>query len=210
MMSSRETGLQNIAGRNRGGRKTNQHFPSHSRITRGGADQHSSCTSMQESNHGPTLGITHLHRELLPHEARNLSNQVLCMIAEYHLTSMAQGLMSLSPVFPEMVRDLLPSIEDYVVGGTFQETRDMWVVDRAKTLRIATWLHHLDMSAEGDGMASQTLEVQRHGRGPLVDLLLAPVTSHPTFAEVVECVLNENWHRAESLLDDLWGHHAQI
>ena len=66
------------------------------------------------------------------------------------------------------------------------------------------------MLAEGDGMASQTLEVERHGRGPLVDLLLAPMTSSLTFAEVVECVLNENRHRAESLLDDLWGCRAQI
>ena len=81
-----------------------------------------------------TLGITHLHLELLPHEARNLCNQVLCMIAEYHLTGSAQGLSSLSPVLPEVVRDLLPPIEDYVVGGTFQGMRDMRVVDRAKTL----------------------------------------------------------------------------
>ena len=28
--------------------------------------------------------------------------------------------------------------------------------------------------------------------------------------EVVECVLTENWHRVESLLDNLWGHHAQL
>ena len=59
-------------------------------------------------------------------------------------------------------------------------------------------------------MASQTLEVKWHGRGPLVDLLLAPMTSSLTFVEVVECVLNENRHRAESSLDDLWGHCAQI
>ena len=66
------------------------------------------------------------------------------------------------------------------------------------------------MLAEGNGMASQTLEVERHGRGPLVDLLLAPMMSSLTFAEVVECVLNENWHRAESSLDDFREHHAQI
>ena len=105
---------------------------------------------------------------------------------------------------------MLPPVEDYVVGGTFQGMRDVRVADRAKTLQIATWLHHLDMSAEGDGMASQTLEVKRHGRGPLVDLLLAPMMSSLTFAEVVECVLNKNQHRAESSLDDLRGHHAQI
>ena len=132
------------------------------------------------------------------------------MIAEYHLTGSAQGSLSLSPVLLEVARDLLPPIEDYIAGGTFQGTRDMRVVDRAKTLRIATWLHHLDMAAEGDGITSQTLEVKRHGRGPLVDLLLAPMTSSLTFAEVVECVLAENWHRAESSLDDLQGHHAQI
>ena len=53
MMSSRETGLQNITGHNRGDGKTDQHFPSRSRITRGDAHQHSSSTSMQESNHVP-------------------------------------------------------------------------------------------------------------------------------------------------------------
>ena len=157
-----------------------------------------------------TLGITHLHPELLPHEARSLGNQVLCMIAEYHLTSSAQGLSSLSPVLPEVARDLLPPIEDYIVGGAFQGMRDVRVVDRAKTLQIATWLHCLDMLAVGDGIASQTLEVKQHGRGPLLDLLLAPMMSSLTFAEVVECVLNENWHRAESSLDDLQGCHAQI
>ena len=44
------------------------------------------------------LGITHLHPEVEPCKARSLGNQVLCMIAEYHLTSSAQGISSLSPV----------------------------------------------------------------------------------------------------------------
>ena len=156
------------------------------------------------------LGITHLHLEVEPCEARSLSNQVLCMIAEYHLTGSAQGTSSLSPVLPEVARDLLPPIEDYVVGGVFQGMRDVRVVERAKTLRIATWLHRLDMAAEGDETASQTLEVTWHGRGPLLDLLLAPMMSSLTFAEVVECVLAENWHRVESSLDDLQGHCAQL
>ena len=104
------------------------------------------------------VGITHLHPEVLPCEARSLGNQVLCMIAEYHLTSNAQGSLSLSPVLLEGARDLLPPIEGYIGGGTFQGTRDVRVVERAKTLQIATWLHRLDMVVEGDGIASQTLE----------------------------------------------------
>ena len=81
-----------------------------------------------------TLGITYLHLEVEPHEARSLSNQVLCMIAEYHLTGSAQGSLSLSLVLPEVARDLLPPVEDYIAGGTFQGMRDVRVVDRAKTL----------------------------------------------------------------------------
>ena len=147
---------------------------------------------------------------MLPREARCLGNQVLCMIAEYHLTSSAEGPSSLSSVLPEVVTTLLPPIEDYVLNGTFQGTRDVRVVDRARTLRIATWLHHLDMSARGDGMASQTLEAARHSQGPLLDLFLTPMMSSLTFKEVVDCVLNENWRGAESSLDDLQGHRAQI
>ena len=36
-----------------------------------------------------TQGIIHLHLEMMPHEARCLGNQVVCMIAEYHLTGSA-------------------------------------------------------------------------------------------------------------------------
>ena len=76
------------------------------------------------------LGITHLHLEVEPHEARSVGNQVLCMIAEYHLTSSAQGTSSLCPILLEVVRDLLPPIEDYIAGGTFQGMRDVRVAER--------------------------------------------------------------------------------
>ena len=48
-------------------------------------------------------------------------------------------------------------------------------------------------------------EATQHERGPLLELLLAPMMSSLTSAEVVE-----NWHRVESSLDDLWGHCAQL
>ena len=127
-------------------------------------DEDRRCTSTQEvyrhSGQQPpachnvaTMGITHLHPEVLPHDARSLENQVLCMIAEYHLMSHAQGSLSLSPVLLEAVRDLLPPIESYIGGGAFHGTRDVRVVERAKTLRIATWLHRLDIVVEGDQIA---------------------------------------------------------
>ena len=95
-------------------------------------DEEGRCTSAQElyrhSGQQPpachnvaTMGITHLHLEVLPRGARSLGNQVLCMIAEYHLTSHAQGSSSLSPVFLEVARDLLPPIENYVGVGHSME-----------------------------------------------------------------------------------------
>ena len=75
------------------------------------------------------LGMTHLYLELEPREARSLGNQVLCMIVEYHLTGSSQGSSSLSPVLPEVARDLLPPVEGYVVGGAFEGTRDVRVLN---------------------------------------------------------------------------------
>ena len=132
------------------------------------------------------------------------------MIVEYHLTDLAQGSSSVSLVLPEAATDLLPPVQDYLPGGEFQGTWDVRVVERAKTLRIAAWLHHLDVAADGDETASLSLEAAQHGRGPLLELLLAPRMSSLTFAEVVECVLAENWHRVESLLDNLWECRAQL
>ena len=153
-----------------------------------------------------TMRITHLHPEVLPRDARSLGNQVLCMIAEYHLVSHAQGSSSLSPVLPEAATELLPPLDKYTGGMGFCGTRTVRVVDRAKTLKITTWLHCLDMAvAEKDQITSQTLEAARHKKGSLVDLLLAPMTGNLTFVEVVGWVLDENRHREESSLADLQG-----
>ena len=81
-----------------------------------------------------TQGMTHQYPDMEPHEARSLSNQVLCMIAECHLTGLAQGSSSISPVLPEVAKDLLPPVQDYLAGGEFQGTWDVRVVERAKTL----------------------------------------------------------------------------
>ena len=155
-------------------------------------------------------GIIHLHPEMMPHEATHLRNQVICMIAEYHLTGSAQGLSSLSPVLLEVATTLLPPIKDYVPGGAFEGTRDVMVVDRARTLRVAAWLHRLDMSARGDGMASETLEATRHSQGPLLGLFLTPMTCNLTFKVIVDRILYENRRDAQSSLNNLRARCARI
>ena len=130
-------------------------------------------------------------------EAKSLNNQVLCMISDYHLTCLSQGSSCISPVLPEAAKDLLPPVEEYLADDSFQGTRDLRVVEKAKTLRVAVWLHCLDMSAAGDGAASSSLNVTQHGRGPLLEFLLAPQTSSLTFEEVAQWVLAENRNKTE-------------
>ena len=185
-------------------------------------DEEGRCTSTQEiyrhSGQQPlahhnvaTMGITYLHLEVLPQDAWSLGNQVLCMIVKYHLVGYAKDSSSLSPVLPEAATELLPPLDKYAGGVGFRGTRDVRVVDRAKTLRIATWLHHLDMAAaEKDQITSQTLEAAQQKKGPLVDLLLAPMMGNLTFAEVVGRVLDENQCYEESSLADLQGYCTRI
>ena len=88
------------------------------------------CTSVQQlyqhageqpwaCHNVASQGLTHQYLDMEPHEARSLGNQVLCMIAEYHLTGLAQGSSSISPVPPEAATDLLPPVQDYLPGGEF-------------------------------------------------------------------------------------------
>ena len=149
-------------------------------------------------------GMACLHPGMESGEAKSLNNQVLCMISEYHLTCLSQGSSCISPVLPEVAKDLLPPIEEYLADDSFQGTRDLRVVEKAKTLWVAVWLHPLDMAAARDGKASLSLDVTQHGRGPLLEFLLALQTSSLMFEEVIQWVLAENWCKTESSLDNVW------
>ena len=59
-------------------------------------------------------------------------------------------------------------------------------------------------------MASETLEASWHSQGPLLNLFPTPMMCNLTFKEVVDRILYENWHNAQSLLNDLRACHAHI
>ena len=151
--------------------------------------------------------IRHLHPEILPRDARSLRNQVSCMITKYHLTSSARVSTTLSPVLLEAAKLLLPAIKKYVSNISFEGTRDVRVLDHARTLRVAIWLHHLDMAVGGDQSASETLDASQHSLGCLLESLLIPTTHDLTFREVVARCLYENWRDAQRRLDDLVNYH---
>ena len=155
-------------------------------------------------------GMATHHPDLEAGVTKSLNNMVLCMISEYHLTCLSQGLSYVSPVLPEAVKNLLPPLEEYRAGGNFQGTQDARVLERAKTLQVAVWLHCLDMAATGDREASYSLDACKHGRGPLLEFLLTPRASNLTFEEVVHRVLGENRDKMESSLNHVQGLQAQL
>ena len=147
--------------------------------------------------------IRHLHNEILPWDAQRLGNQVSCMITEYHLTSSARVSTTMCPVLPKAAKLLLPAIKTYVSNILFEGTRDVRVLDHAKTLRVAVWLHRLDMAVGGDQSASEALDASRHCLGRLLESFLIPTTHDLTFREVVTRCLYENRRDAERRLNDL-------
>ena len=73
-------------------------------------------------------------------------------------------------------------------------------MDHAVVLRVAIWLHRLDMAMGGEVLASETLEARQHYLGPLLESFLTPRTSGLMYQEVVDHVLMENhWAFEQSL-----------
>ena len=125
------------------------------------------------------------------------------MIAEYHLTSSARVLTTLSLVLLEAAKLLLPAIKTYVSNVSFEGTQNVRVLDHAKALRVAVWLHQLDMAVRGDQLASETLDASQHCLGHLLESFLIPTTHDLTFREVVGRFLYKNWRDAQHHLNDL-------
>ena len=64
--------------------------------------------------------IRHLHSHMLPRDTRHLGNQVVCMIAEYHLTSSTRVTSTESPILLEAAKPLLPNLKSYVPNISFE------------------------------------------------------------------------------------------
>ena len=116
----------------------------------------------------------------------------------------------MSPVLPEAAKLLLPAIKTYVSSILFEGTRDVRILDCARTLRVAVWLHRLDMVVGGDQSASETLDASRHCLGYLLESFLIPTTHDLTFREVVARCLYENRRDAQHRLNNLIRCHNRI
>ena len=147
-------------------------------------------------------GLQVSHPEMGADELQRLNNQVLLMIAEYHLTSASQGTHSIPPVLPEGAARLMPPVDEYL-PGSFEGCRDVRVTDRAQILCIATWLHRLDLAATYGMEIATSPQVEDYDFGPLLEYFLMPRLSTVTLQEVAARVAQENRRDLEASLRDL-------
>ena len=113
------------------------------------------------------------------------------MIAEYHLMSASQGTHRILPVLLEGAARLMPPLDEYL-PGSFYGCRDVRVTDRAQILRVAAWLHHLDLSATYGAKIAASPWVEDYDIGPLLEYFLMPKLSDITLEEVATRVAQEN------------------
>ena len=147
-------------------------------------------------------GLREGHPEMGAEELQRLNNQVLLMIAEYHLTSASQGTHHVLPVLPEGAAWLMPPLDEYL-PGSLDGCRDVRVTDRAQILLVAAWLHRLDLSATYGAEIAASPRVEDYDIGPLLEYFLMPKLSDITLEEVAARVAQENCRDMEISLRDL-------
>ena len=120
--------------------------------------------------------------------------QVLCMIAKYHMACVTRGLPVTSPILPGIIEDKLSLLAGYALPEDRSGVTDVRVRDhQAKTLRVAVWLHRLDMALSREPVASGSLVWIWHSVGHLLAYFLAPGTTWSLwFEDVADQVLREN------------------
>ena len=120
--------------------------------------------------------------------------QVLCMIAEYHMACVTRGAPVTSPILPGIIEDKLPPLGGYSPPEDREGVVDVRVRDHfAKTLRVAVWLHRLDMALSNEPVTLGSLVRGQHYVGRLLSYFLAPGTTWDLCSkDVINQVLKEN------------------
>ena len=116
------------------------------------------------------------------------------MISKYHMACVMRGFPVISPILSRVIEDMLPPLTDYALPEDRSGMTNVMVQDhQARTLRVAVWLHRLDMALSEEPAASGCLVRARHSLGCLLAYFLAPGTTWGLqFEDVIDQVLREN------------------
>ena len=111
-------------------------------------------------------------------------------INEYHLTRSIRGC---GPLLPPEIEGRLRDLEYLPHDEAGFPSTDMWEKDKGNLLRLACWLHRLDMVFTYSRGTARSLRREDHEEiGSLLRFLLAPGVGPLTSADVIERVLLEN------------------
>ena len=110
------------------------------------------------------------------------------------MACVTRGFPVTSPILPGVIEDKLPPLTGYALPEDRLGVTDVRVWDhQARTLRVAIWLHRLDMALSEEPVASGSLARARHSLGRLLAYFLAHGTTWGLqFEDVVDQVLREN------------------
>ena len=139
--------------------------------------------------------------------------QILCMISEYHMACMTRGSLVTSLILPGELENHLPPLADYAFPEDRSGATDVRVQDhQARTLRVATWFHRLDMALSEEPATSGSLVRTRHHLRHLLAYFLGPGTAWELqFEDVVTQVLKDNEKRCTDVASSLQKcHNRQI
>ena len=116
------------------------------------------------------------------------------------MACMTRGSPVTIPILPGVIEDKLPPLTGYALPEDRSGVTDVRVWDhQARTLRVAVWLHRLDMALSKEPAASGSLVRARHSLGRLLAYFLARGTAWGLqFEDVVDQVLWENRKQNES------------
>ena len=130
--------------------------------------------------------------------------QILCMISKYHMACVTRGSPVTSPILPGVIEDRLPPLSDYTSPEDRSSVTNIQVQDhQARTLRVAVWLHRLDMALSEQPVTSGSLLRTRHGLCHLLAYFLGPGTAWSLqFEDVIDQVLRENQRHNEKKCTD--------
>ena len=93
-----------------------------------------------------------------PRALKTWACQILSMISGYHMACVTRGSPVTSPILPGVIKDRLPPLTDYALSEDRSGVTNVRVRDhQARTLRVAVWLHRLDMALSEEPAASGSL-----------------------------------------------------
>ena len=120
------------------------------------------------------------------------ANQLLVSLSEYQLECTIHDPSVVSPVISSQINQELKPEEEYYDQPPEGTPVNFRLVEQGRTLRFATFHHRIDQTMTRGVGASNSVRVEEHGTGHLIQLLLGPGTCPLTVESVIARVITKN------------------